>query len=425
MIVKDQEINIGKCLDSVKEYVDEIIVLDTGSKDNTKKIALEKGAKVFDFKWIDDFSAARNESLKKASSDWILILDPDEVISKKDLERLKELIDKNPKAMGFTLLQRNYTDKANVFGWKPNSGKYEEETGEGYFDNSLVRLFRNNIGIEFRNKIHEIVEPSIDEKNGEIIELDIPIHHYVSYQPNQDKKTEQYLRIGLEQIKINPDKPKPYYEVGEIYLEQNNYDKALECFRKVEEIEPDYMYNYTNLGIVYFAKKDLVNALKCYQKQIDVRPSETAYINLANLLFKIGKIEKAEKIYRAVIKNNNKNIVAHINLAKLLHSANRTKDAVKVLEVCIQNTKSVDSINALAEIYYKNKNYRRVVEILENVIELNPENKSAVFINLYVNCANSCLKIGEKEKAMDILKKALSLNPSGKKFIEDMLKKIG
>ena len=78
MIVKDEEQHLENCLNSIKELADEIIIVDTGSKDKTKEIAGKFTNKVYDFKWNDDFSEARNFSLSKATKDWILVLDADE-----------------------------------------------------------------------------------------------------------------------------------------------------------------------------------------------------------------------------------------------------------------------------------------------------------------------------------------------------------
>ena len=73
MIVKDEEKNLGRCLESIKDIVDEIIIVDTGSTDNTIKIAEKYGAKIFHYKWDNSFANARNYSLSKASKDWILL----------------------------------------------------------------------------------------------------------------------------------------------------------------------------------------------------------------------------------------------------------------------------------------------------------------------------------------------------------------
>src|SRR3989344_2135515 len=91
MIAKNEEKHLEECLNSVKELVDEVIIVDTGSTDKTKQIAKKFNAKIYDFKWVDDFSAARNESLKHATKDWILVLDADEVLDKEALKVIKNV----------------------------------------------------------------------------------------------------------------------------------------------------------------------------------------------------------------------------------------------------------------------------------------------------------------------------------------------
>ena len=84
MIVKNEENYLPNCLNSIKDIVDEIIVVDTGSTDKTVDIAKSFGAKVYYFPWRNNFSEARNESLKYATKDWILILDADDELSPKN-----------------------------------------------------------------------------------------------------------------------------------------------------------------------------------------------------------------------------------------------------------------------------------------------------------------------------------------------------
>jgi glycosyltransferase involved in cell wall biosynthesis len=90
MIVKNEEDVLGRCLDSAKDIVDEIIIVDTGSSDNTKNIAQKYTDKVFDFEWINDFSAARNFSYSKAKMDFILWLDADDIILDEDIKKFNE-----------------------------------------------------------------------------------------------------------------------------------------------------------------------------------------------------------------------------------------------------------------------------------------------------------------------------------------------
>lgn len=92
MIVKNEERFLPGCLESVKGLVDEIVIVDTGSTDGTKKIAESCRAKIIDFKWCDDFSAARNESLRHVTGDWVLYLDADERLDKSFHGTVRKLI---------------------------------------------------------------------------------------------------------------------------------------------------------------------------------------------------------------------------------------------------------------------------------------------------------------------------------------------
>ena len=91
MIVKNEERVLARCLDSIKELMDEIIIVDTGSLDRTKEIAKKYTDKVYDFSWQDDFSAARNFSFSKASMEYIYVADADEVMDEENRERFRQL----------------------------------------------------------------------------------------------------------------------------------------------------------------------------------------------------------------------------------------------------------------------------------------------------------------------------------------------
>lgn len=107
MIVRDEEGTLARCLDSVKDIVDEIIIVDTGSIDKTKEIAKKYTSNIYDFEWIDDFSAARNYSFSKATKDFIMWMDADDVILEKDRINLKELKEKLDHSVGMVMMQYN------------------------------------------------------------------------------------------------------------------------------------------------------------------------------------------------------------------------------------------------------------------------------------------------------------------------------
>ena len=88
MIVKNEEAFLSQCLESIKDVVDEIIIVDTGSTDNTREIARQMGAKVFEFPWTNDFSAPRNESIRQAAGHYILWLDADDRMDPEEITKL-------------------------------------------------------------------------------------------------------------------------------------------------------------------------------------------------------------------------------------------------------------------------------------------------------------------------------------------------
>ncbi|MFV1998430.1 MAG: glycosyltransferase family 2 protein, partial [Acidiferrobacterales bacterium] len=212
MIARDEAVFLGRCIDSVKAIVDEVIVVDTGSVDATKDIAARSGAKVFDLEWADDFSVARNHALDQATGDWVLVLDADETISESDHGRLMSLASEN-KADAYSLVQRTYGNKLKHAEYVSRGADVyaESQAYAGWIPSRLVRLFRNDKNYRFRYRIHEVIEPSIEERGGVVCASEIPIHHF-TYEKNPDfidSKLKRYLDYGLKQIEATPQDPKP------------------------------------------------------------------------------------------------------------------------------------------------------------------------------------------------------------------------
>lgn len=135
-IVKNEKHNLPRCLTSVKPYVDEMIVVDTGSEDETPEIAREHGANVFSFEWCDDFAAARNYAISQASGEWILTLDADEKLIV-EAENWRDILGTNSQALVYSLDLINVGDRRSQLGGK------------------LQRIFRNIPEIRYRGRLHE------------------------------------------------------------------------------------------------------------------------------------------------------------------------------------------------------------------------------------------------------------------------------
>ncbi|MCG0276875.1 MAG: glycosyltransferase family 2 protein, partial [Thermosediminibacteraceae bacterium] len=182
LITKDEEKNISRCINSAKDIVDEIVVVDTGSKDRTVEIAESLGAKVIHTKWEDDYSKARNIAIENAKSDWILFLDADEEIKKEDVEKIRPLLnDDTVEAYMFKIV--------NYGGDSVSSGLTEVHYN--------FRLFRNNGRLKYVYPIHENLK-NIEENRLPIYKnADVTILHYgyLSEIRAEKNKTERYINM--------------------------------------------------------------------------------------------------------------------------------------------------------------------------------------------------------------------------------------
>lgn len=199
MIVKDAEDTVGRAIKSALAVVDEVVVVDTGSTDNTRLIVEGYGARVIDHHWNDDFSAARNTGLGAAYGDWILILDSDEVLeSIRPVEIGRLLADENAIAYYARIRNENAGRAATVY--------------------DKVRLFRNHPDIRYRYPIHEQITPAIatvaQRMGGEFLPSPISIVHYGSVDREAKGKKSRNQRLLHRAIDQYPDEPYFRYQLA-------------------------------------------------------------------------------------------------------------------------------------------------------------------------------------------------------------------
>lgn len=211
IIAKNEEPWIADCLKSVRPLADEILVVDTGSRDRTCSIARRLGAKILRHPWRGNFSEARNVYIRNASSDWILSLDADERISRQDLPMIRKLI-RRGRVSGYLSRIRIYTSSITCFGqWKPLDGRYPAEEkrsrARGFVERSQVRLFRNVHGIAYdeKRRVWEDLREAILRAGGQIRPSRITIHDfgYLKGRAVYQKKQRTYFALTLKQIKEN------------------------------------------------------------------------------------------------------------------------------------------------------------------------------------------------------------------------------
>ncbi|MEK3918333.1 glycosyltransferase [Paenibacillus sp. FSL K6-2393] len=217
MIVKDEEELLPHCLASVQGAVDEIIVVDTGSSDRSAEIAQQYGAVVVGFEWCEDFAAARNAGLERASGDWILFLDADEALDRAAREQI-----------------RSWTAVSGCDGLFLNIHNYTGTGQQGVTVNPVLRLFRNAPEHRFEGRIHEQIAAAICRRNSEAAfhVTDMVIHHY-GYQTaivERKDKVNRNVRLLQQAVEEEPDQPFHHYNLGVEYLRVGEAEQALETF---------------------------------------------------------------------------------------------------------------------------------------------------------------------------------------------------
>ena len=222
MIMRDAAADIADSLESVRDGADEIVVVDTGSRDESMEIARRYTDKVFSFEWGEDFAAARNFCLDRATGDWVIFLDSDEFLTREtrgNLRRLTEALD----AQGIfrVMVRRENVDECNL-----------PVDADGDFS---LRLFRNDGKHRYRDPIHEFLDYSGEGEDpyAVLAPYDLMIHHR-GYAPDRVAgKMERNSRMldrmeaeGKEKLFLE------YYRSG-TYFYERDYGKTLASVEKV------------------------------------------------------------------------------------------------------------------------------------------------------------------------------------------------
>lgn len=302
MIVKNEEKNLQQCLDSVQSVVDEIIIVDTGSTDRTVDIAKSNNAKVFSFKWTDDFSAARNFALSKCSGRWILYLDADETLSPGSAAELIT-IKANDEKTGY----RCAVNSINTHGGTSNIMLY-------------TRLFRNSPIIDFTGKIHEQIDDSLVTSGYKLINSAIEIMHSGYDLDTDDLKLKAARNISMLITEYEQSKSSYYaYQLANTFQILEDDDSAVYYYQLALE------------------DKNLAREYKCI-----------CYLNIADAGLKKHDLRQALEFTEKGMMSDNDNPMIYMLAARVYSRMNQHNEAVrytkKALNVNENKRKSVISI---------------------------------------------------------------------------------
>lgn len=326
LVVKNEAHQIDRCLSSVRDCVDEILVLDTGSTDDTIERARAYGARVEHFTWCDDFAAARNAALAMIQTDWVLVLDADEWLLPDAIEAIHGVI-RDPEHLVVNLVRR--------------------ELGAVQSPYSLVsRLFRRHPQIQFDRPYHAIIDDSVvrllqQEPQWKIASLSIPAIDHDGYRldriASESKATR--ARSAMEKFwQSHPDDPYVCSKLGALLIDLGEPERGVTLLKtglqraeQAKMTELLYELHY-HLAIFYNHNQNLDLATAHYRAALKqpVLPilKLGSLINLGNVYRHRGELLAAQDCYQKAIQIDPDFAIAHYNLGSTLRAMNRTLEAI-------------------------------------------------------------------------------------------------
>jgi glycosyltransferase involved in cell wall biosynthesis/SAM-dependent methyltransferase len=260
MIVRNTEATLDKCLSSAKDAVDEIVIVDTGSTDRTVEIAKKYTNNVYFFKWINDFSAARNYSFSLCTGTWIMWLDGDDYLLPADVKKINEL---------------DYSDKEIIIS---NYIYAHDEYGNSASTVPRERILKRSLNPVWNEPIHEYLA-----LNSSIYISDIEVHHN-----KQHGTSERNLEILEKIVQTNPT-PRNIYYLGKEYQEFNKIDEAIEYLERFVKMTDafweDVFQAHYRLASCYMGKNDEAKFKENIFKAISMEERWAEPYNLLGLYY--------------------------------------------------------------------------------------------------------------------------------------------
>ncbi|HEX9820004.1 MAG TPA: Stf0 family sulfotransferase [Methylomirabilota bacterium] len=384
IVARDEARFLPGCIASARAVVDEVIVVDTGSTDGTCAVAREAGARVFVAEWPGDLGAAHDLPVARASGDWILSLDADEVLEPASQAHVRRLVDANRGADGFRVSIRNY-EYGIVEKMRPADPADPLTHGAAaYRPTTPVRLFRRRPGVGFAGRLHQSMAVAIERHGGRIADSPIVIHHYGHLRTDR-AKTSFYRALARRQAAAEPTNPAAWLGLGAAFVDHEDLPAALDAFRRSRRLgrrpAAAYLIGATLLAL---GQPDAsVRWLRQALREND--RDQSPYFDRADALELLGEAHEtlerprlAERAYRRALALRPESRAAANNLAGLLGERGRYREAEALLAALIRRHPGADGPRAtLGALRLRRRDLDGARRSLETALEINAENASA------------------------------------------------
>ena len=335
IIAKNEEKHIEECCKHLAPYGFEIVLVDTGSTDKTVELARRYTDCIYYFDWCNDFSAAKNYAIEKASHDWILSIDCDEYIEYMDQTALAALMQSHPTAAGRILIRNRFT-----------------ENGQTAYEQVRVSRFVNRKHYRFEGAVHEQLVPF--DVAGEklspvkyVYDAPITVLH-VGYDGSEEEmmdKSKRNIALLEQELAAQGEDPYIYYQLGQSYRKIHDYEKAFYYFDLglSMDVDPaiDYVqtmvesYGYTLLDLK--RNQDALNLLGVYEefsKRADfVFLMGLIYMNNGLFDESVQEFTKATTIEEFAVDGVN-SYKAYYNIGVIYECTGHTEEAKEAYRKC-------------------------------------------------------------------------------------------
>ncbi len=459
MIVKDEEDLLPDCLQSIRDWVDEIIVVDTGSTDRTVEIAESYGARIFHQTWEEDFSKHRNFSIAQATSDWIFIIDADERLHQRDVSLVKKVLNQDD----YKIIS------INVFNV---SGESEEHVT---FLPS-IRFFRRELGLKYEGIVHNLLLPPADQP---IMRVGVRLKHYgYGLSPEKMKAKIARSKALLEkQIAENPDNAfalfnlaqllrgegvenhpqnaskiieaagralrlthpnvaserhihiMTHHQLAWVHFVLGEYHRAEKYCLDVLQFKPDYLDALLLLGHIYLRREMFNEAESYYRKYMEAqaRYSETcetdniiilhphslpsAYYGLGLVAEHTGQPDQARQHYRQTFQLSPGYMDVGFRLGRLCLLDRDYEEAERCYSKLLElDEKSHQALLRLADLRFVQKDFDRADQYYQRALEISPADNLAL-----TKYGRFLTETDQEERAVEMLEKVpVSADPQGK-----------
>ncbi len=454
MMVKNEEELLPEALDSVRDWVDEIIVVDTGSTDKTVEIAESYGAKVFHQEWEADFSKHRNYTVELANSEWVFIIDADERFDQSDVPLLLKLINS----------PENEIISINVFNLYRDSN--DLVTGS-----NSVRFWRKSLNLRYEGIVHNALDIPDDSV---ITRAPISLEH-VGYDLTPEKmeaKSHRTMALLQKQLDENPRNGNAWFNVAQLlrgrleedsheladealdaakraveYTDpdvmrergahvmalnhvawianlQRDYHTAEEYAKKALELKPDYLDPLMLLGNIQNSLKNHSKAIEAWQKYLDVQATHDEHLETLSLIlyhsdsratvrYRMGmaweiqeNIEKAKDCYKRALEHAPGLPDAALRLGRLYLAENKLAEAENLFKAQQAGPQpSAMAVAGLGNINALRGDLKQAEEYYQLAVEMAPDDPT-----ILTNSGLFYLENGNCAKAIEYLEKALSID---------------